>query len=139
MKSFPGQVFLGRGAEVPETASSYLFFERLPGSLFDGVFFVNQERKITYWNHGAEAITGYLSEEVVGKGCGDNLLMHTDDRGTQLCLYGCPLSHAMHANEREVVEVYLRHKRGHRVPVSVRVAPVVNDVGETVREEADGA
>ncbi|HEX7541873.1 MAG TPA: PAS domain-containing protein [Anaerolineales bacterium] len=28
-------------------------------NLYDGVYFVDPERRITYWNNGAERITGY--------------------------------------------------------------------------------
>lgn len=132
MGSFPWDVSLGRGAEAPVDTGSPLFYQRLLDSLFDGVYFVDLERRITYWNRGAEAITGYRAEEVIGKSCADNLLVHVDDRGTQLCLHGCPLSYAVNTAERCEAEVYLKHKRGHRVPVSVRVAPLLNQTGETV-------
>jgi diguanylate cyclase (GGDEF)-like protein/PAS domain S-box-containing protein len=132
MGFFPGDASLSSSAGAPADARSPLFYQRLLDSLFDGVYFVDRERRITYWNHGAEAITGYRAEEVIGRSCADNLLLHVDDRGTQLCLYGCPLSYAVNTSERCEAEIYLKHKCGHRVPVSVRVAPLLNETGETV-------
>jgi len=41
-------------------------------NLHDGVYFVDCERRITYWNRGAERITGYSADEVVGSRCSDN-------------------------------------------------------------------
>jgi diguanylate cyclase (GGDEF)-like protein/PAS domain S-box-containing protein len=100
--------------------------------LFDGVYFVGRDRKIAYWNHGAEELTGYTSEEVLGSHCFDNLLMHVDDKGCELCHGGCPLAATMQDGKRREAEVYLRHKSGHRVPVSVRVAPIKDSSGSII-------
>lgn len=108
------------------------FHERLLDSLHDGVYFVDCERRITYWNKGAEQLTGYLAAEVIGKHCFDNLLMHVDDQGCALCLTGCPLARTIVDGERREAEVYFRHKLGHRVPVCVRVSPIVDSAGAIV-------
>lgn len=105
-------------------ASESSFHSRLLDSLYDGVYFVNRERVITYWNQGAEKISGYSAQEAVGIRCSDNLLVHVNGAGTRLCLEGCPLSSTLADGERREAEVYLRHKQGHRVPVSVRVAAI---------------
>ncbi len=118
---------------LPGDVSLALFYQSLLDNLFDGVYFADLERRITYWNRGAEAISGYSAEEVIGRACGDGLLVHTDDRGSQLCTHGCPLLHVIRSNERRAeANVYLKHKRGHRVPVSIRSAAVVNEAGEVV-------
>ena len=44
-------------------------------SLQTGVCIVDRDRKISYWNDGAERITGYLRQDVVGRFCGDILLI----------------------------------------------------------------
>jgi len=106
--------------------------QQLCDNLFDGVYFVDNDRRITYWNHGAEELTGYLSEEVVGRKCFDNILGHVNDDGCQLCHGGCPLSSTLQDGGRHAAEVYLRHKRGHRVPVNVRVSPVRDRVGQII-------
>ena len=41
------------------------FYRQLLDSLADGVYFVDGDRRITYWNRGAEAISGYTAEEVL--------------------------------------------------------------------------
>ena len=43
-------------------------------SLQTGVYFVDREQKILFWNEGAEKITGYLRQEVVGAFCRENLV-----------------------------------------------------------------
>jgi len=105
------------------------FHEKLLDSLYDGVYFVDQNRRITYWNHGAQTLSGYSPCEAVGRQCFDNFLEHVDKNGCALCLNGCPLASTIVDGQRREAEVYLRHKAGHRVPVSVRVAPLRDSVG----------
>lgn len=105
------------------------FHERLLDSLNDGVYFVDRDRKITYWNKGAEHLTGYSASEVIGRLCPDNFLMHVDEKGCALCLMGCPLAGTILDGQRREAEIYLRHKLGHRVPVIVRAAPIMDNAG----------
>ncbi|MCK7469820.1 MAG: PAS domain S-box protein [Desulfomicrobium escambiense] len=60
-------------------------YRDLVENMHDGIYFVDRERRITYWNKGAERITGYSAAEVVGKSCADNILVHVDAIGRQLC------------------------------------------------------
>jgi diguanylate cyclase (GGDEF)-like protein/PAS domain S-box-containing protein len=99
-------------------------YRDLVENMHDGVYFVDRERLITYWNKGAERITGYSAEEVVGKSCADNILVHVDAIGRQLCKGSCPLVAAMADGASHEAEVYLHHKQGHRLPVWVRTSPL---------------
>lgn len=108
------------------------FHETLLDSLYDGVYFVDLNRKILYWNKGAEKLTGYSAEEVVGRCCKDNILMHTDDAGCLLCEHDCPMSATILDGQHREKEIYLRHKLGHRVAVSVRSAPITDRQGEII-------
>ena len=101
-------------------------------NLSEGVYFVDTDRRITYWNRGAEQITGYRAEEVIGKHCADCVLVHVDDLGRQLCLTHCPLSASISTGQTLTADVYLHHKDGHRVPVEVRVAPIVDENGAAI-------
>ena len=71
------------------------FYRHLLEEIADGVYFVNNDRRITYWNAGAEHITGYTAAEVVGHSCAEGILRHVTKSGTQLCLQGCPLAAVM--------------------------------------------
>jgi diguanylate cyclase (GGDEF)-like protein/PAS domain S-box-containing protein len=108
------------------------FYKKLLDSLYDGVYFVDRRRTILYWNNGAERLTGYSAEEIVGRRCEDNLLKHTNDAGCSLCLAGCPISETIHDGQPQGHDVYLRHKLGHRVAVSVRTAPIVDRNGAII-------
>lgn len=93
-------------------------------TLFDGVYSVDTNRKITFWNKAAERITGYSQSEVLGLSCHDNILRHVDDNGLELCRSGCPLACTMLDGKQREERLYLHHKQGHRVPVSVRLSPL---------------
>ena len=108
------------------------FHEKLLDNMHDGVYFVNRERKITYWNEGAARLSGYSEHEVTGKHCFDNLLGHVDEGGKPLCLTGCPLSAVLRDGQPRESEIYLRHKEGHRMPVNVRVLPMRDAEGSIV-------
>lgn len=96
---------------------------------------VNKNRQILYWNKAAEEFTGYKAEEVIGRFCFSDILDHRDFEGRKLCVEenGCPL--VISVRERKNIEkfVLLRTKDGIRVPVHVKVVPVV------VEEKAIGA
>ncbi len=106
----------------------------------DGVYFVDAQRTIVYWNKGAELITGYQAQEVVGSSCADNILVHVDEYGQELCTGFCPMLLAMGDMKSRQADVFLHHKDGHRVPVTVHVTPIHDDLGalmgcvETFRE-----
>jgi diguanylate cyclase (GGDEF)-like protein/PAS domain S-box-containing protein len=105
------------------------FYKGLVDNLFDGVYFVDLKRTITYWNTGAKRLTGYSADEAIGRSCFDNFLMHVDDKGRGLCAERCPLLATMQDGKPREAEIYLRHKSGHRVPISVRAAPILDDAG----------
>jgi len=95
-------------------------------SLPTGVYLVDLNRRILLWNDGAERITGYLRQEVVGRCCADNLLMHCDERKNVLCGGGCPLVETMHDGRPREADVFLLHRDGQRIPVRVRAVPLRN-------------
>ncbi len=108
------------------------FYQQLLDQLYDGVYFVDRERRITYWNTGAERITGYTRGEVVGRFCFHNILRHVDGAGRQLCLDGCPLHASIGDGQPRDADVFLHHKDGYRVPIRVRVRPILDEGGAVV-------
>jgi diguanylate cyclase (GGDEF)-like protein/PAS domain S-box-containing protein len=101
-------------------------------SLHDGLYFTDRNRRIIYWNPAAERITGFAADEVLGKHCCDNILVHVDADGQNLCQGSCPLAQTIDDGLHRESEVYLHHKTGHRVPVSVRVTPLVDKSGQVI-------
>lgn len=100
--------------------------------MYDGVYFTDLSRKITYWNRGAERITGYGQNEVMGTFCRDHILMHVNDEGVVLCTDLCPLAKTIHDGSVREADVYLHHRDGHRVPVTIRVNPIYDPQGDVI-------
>jgi len=108
------------------------FYKDLLDHMSDGVYFVDREKRILYWNEGAHRLTGYTSEELVGKSCHEDILCHIDYAGHKLGTDSCPLSATIQDGGRHEASVFLRHKQGRRVPVSVRVQPLRGADGSIV-------
>ena len=107
-----------RGAMESRTLESVI------EAVFEGAYFVDNQRRILYWNEGAFFISGFRREEVAGRCCSDNILQHVDDHGTELCKQECPLQKSLRDGKPHQAAVFLRHKLGYRVPVSVRIVPI---------------
>jgi diguanylate cyclase (GGDEF)-like protein/PAS domain S-box-containing protein len=100
------------------------FYKKLLDHMGDGVYFVDRDRRILYWNKGAFRLSGYTAQELVGRSCQDDILCHVDYEGKNLCQEGCPLSASIEDGGSHEANVFLRHKQGRRVPVTVRVEPL---------------
>jgi len=56
----------------------------------DGVFAIDDEQRIIFWNQGAEAILGYAPEEAMDKRC-FLLIQGVDESGQVSCFQDCPI------------------------------------------------
>ena len=129
MPCLPGEAVC---ADVSVDFQSSTFHKKLLDNLFDGVYFVDRGRRIRYWNHGAERLTGYIADEAVGRRCCENFLCHMDEKGTLLCDGQCPLTKAMETGLVQESEVSMRNKSGERVFVCVRVSPISDAGGKVI-------
>lgn len=104
-------------------------------SLNDGLYVCDKDRRITYWSKSAERITGWRSEDVLGRRCSDGILCHIDKDGRRLCGEEfCPLHRSMVTDKASTcpVVVFGQNKEGGRVPMMVSVAPIHDADGEVV-------
>lgn len=108
------------------------FYKDIIDNLYDGIYFVDRDRVITYWNKGAERITGYAADQTVGRACRDNLLNHVTANGVELCTQNCPLAAVMEDGREREAEVFLHHADGHRVPVLVRATALRDREGRII-------
>ena len=107
------------------------YYKNILDNLYEGVYICNLERMITYWNSAAERLTGYKAEDMIGKHCWDNILMHTNDKGDSLCKNeNCPAVKAMKEDKFVEEEILLKHKDGYRIPVAVRISPIKDSNGK---------
>jgi diguanylate cyclase (GGDEF)-like protein/PAS domain S-box-containing protein len=108
------------------------FYKEIIDNLYEGVYFVDRDRVITYWNKGAERITGYTAQQAIGAACRENMLNHVTAEGLPLCLNNCPLSAVMEDGVPREAEVFVHHADGHRLPVILRATALRNRMGEIV-------
>ena len=105
------------------------FYREILDNLYDGIFFVDKEGLITYWNKGATSLTGYSFADVKGRNYCD-IFQPLDKNGKQLCENGtCPIRRVFDVANLTEVEAYICHKEGHLLPISIRIAPV-REVGQ---------
>ena len=107
-------------------------YKEILDQIADGVYFLNREQEITYWNSGAERISGFRAMDALGRKCSDNLLMHTNDQGECICKTSCPTRATILDSIPREAEVFLHHKDGHLVPVWVRATPLRDSMGTIV-------
>lgn len=109
--------------------SEFDFFRGIFDNLHVAVYVVDREGKILFWNDGAERITGYLRQDVIGRHHADNFLGETDGEDNELTGALAPIATAMRDGKPTQALVSMRHKAGHRIPVQLWAFPVRNSEG----------
>ena len=116
---------------MPVVANVDLFRTVLEG-LRTAVYVVDRDGKTLFWNDGAERITGYLRQDVVGRVCGDNFLGETDGEETESSSAVGPIAAVIREGKPIEAQISLRHKTGHRIPVQLWAFPIRNAQGAIV-------
>jgi two-component system, cell cycle response regulator len=101
-------------------------------SMTSGVYLVDRTGKIMLWNTGAERITGYLRQDVVGRPSLDDFLGHLDGQNNTIAKEALPVSHVLRDGKPNDAQVSLRHKSGHRVLVRLHAAPIRDTHGTVI-------
>lgn len=99
--------------------------------LFEAVMIVDQENRIQFWNKGATRITGFTPEETIGLFCHDDLLNPIDVNGRQIYLMNATKERFQKDFQIKEMETYIQHKKGHRIPVKLKMIPYI-DAGKIV-------
>jgi diguanylate cyclase (GGDEF)-like protein/PAS domain S-box-containing protein len=89
-----------------------------------GVYLVDPNGKILFWSAGAERITGYLSQDVVGHFSLEDLLWHLHGESNGVDAEAVPVSVVLREGTASDGQVSLRQKSGHRVLVRSHAAPI---------------
>lgn len=102
------------------------YFHLIFNSISHGIFTINEQGKITSFNHAAESISGYSAEEAIGKNCYE--IFRAD-----ICRSSCPLKHSVETRENfEDREVVALNKDGMEIRLEITTAPLINDDGKVV-------
>jgi len=107
-------------------------YKLLLDQMDEGIYIVDCDRRILYWNGGAERITGYYAHEIVGRLCQGDMLMHCDESGRVLSGNECPIQEVMENGAPHEATLYMRHRHGHRLPVHIRSQAICEAGGTRV-------
>jgi PAS domain S-box-containing protein len=118
---------------LPEAARRVMFpnlldnpklFRHVLEGLPVGVYIVDRDGLIRFWNHRAEHLTGHLSHEVVGH-VFEDVVQACDRRGNSLRGEHCPVTMTLSQRQPQQCNAFYLHKNGHRAAVKIRTRPVL--------------
>ena len=107
-------------------------YRNLIENLYEGLFYIDRERRIKYWSKGAEKITGYSSSEVFDRKCSEDFLCPTDAKGNQLYGAYSLFTNTLANASIKQYELLITHKDGHKFPISARIAPMYDSKDQVV-------
>jgi diguanylate cyclase (GGDEF)-like protein/PAS domain S-box-containing protein len=116
---------------MPELNDPAIYQTVLDG-LETGVYIVDRERRIRFWNQGAENITGYLRQDVVGHFLRDHLLTNSDASKDFDADPDDPVNQAFRDGKPSVLNASLLHKEGFRFPIVLHTNPIRNTHGTVI-------
>jgi diguanylate cyclase (GGDEF)-like protein/PAS domain S-box-containing protein len=90
---------------------------------------VDREGKVILWTDGAERVTGYLRQDVLGRLCTEAFLEHADADNNPMEGNALPLVESMRDGKCVTMRASLRKKSGQSVGVHVRTVPLRGDDG----------
>jgi len=107
-------------------------YRKILESLQTGIYLVDREQRILFWNDGAERITGYLRQDVIGRFCVESLLSNQHGHDTFASDAADAIAAVLRDGKPVAVNVSLCHKEGHRILVRLRAVPIRNSHGTVI-------
>jgi len=116
---------------MPELSDPAIYQTVLDG-LETGVYIVDRNRRIRFWNEGAEKITGYLRQDVVGHFLREHLLTTSDASKDLDSAADDPINLAFRDGKPSLMNVSILHKDGYLFPIVLRTNPIRNSRGAVI-------
>ena len=107
-------------------------YRRILESLQTGIYLVDNDQKILFWNEGAERITGHLRQDVLGRFCVDDLLGNRDGHDSFAADAADAIAAVLRDGKPVAINVSLCHKEGHRVLVRLRAVAIRDSHGKVI-------
>jgi diguanylate cyclase (GGDEF)-like protein/PAS domain S-box-containing protein len=104
-------------------------FQAIVDRIETGVYALDLDQRVVYWNFGAQKITGFLSQDVLGRPCADSILVEYDHHNPVVCTHHCPLESGIGQHAHREVVTYLRHRQGHVIPVRLWTMALTDPAG----------
>ncbi len=114
------------GVETFRDATGTLEHQLTLDSIADGVFTVDRDWHITQFSKGAEHITGWKKEEVIGKPCTEIFLSNACGEN---CILGQCVKSGKSISRRDI---FIKGKDGHTLPVSISASPLLDPEGNII-------
>ncbi|MBS0210869.1 MAG: diguanylate cyclase [Planctomycetes bacterium] len=102
-----------------------LFYNKLLDNMHDAVVFVDNNKRITLWNRGAERLTGIPASSVHQRHWIPSLVKMRDERGRLVKDEECPVAHALETGVQWLRRLIIRGRGGHELAVDAHAAPVM--------------
>ena len=94
--------------------------------IVEGVFTVDRDLKITYFNHAAEKLTGVSKQDAIGQYCFEALR-------TNICEKSCPISESLKSGKDTInLQVNILRPDGKQVPISVNASVLKDEDGNII-------
>ncbi|HVM93574.1 MAG TPA: GGDEF domain-containing protein [Terriglobales bacterium] len=109
-----------------------------------GIYIVDREQRIRFWNRGAELATGHPAHEVVGRIFTAHIVGAHDAEGHVVDEQHNPVAMTLSDGQPRQIAAHFLHREGHRIPVAFRCRPIIRS-GEAIEgaivlfEETAGA
>jgi diguanylate cyclase (GGDEF)-like protein/PAS domain S-box-containing protein len=107
-------------------------YQTVLDNLHTGVYIVDRNRRIRFWNEGAEQITGYLRQDVVGRFLREHLLATGDVVKDLDSDPDDPINLVFRDGKSSIMDVSILHKDGYRVPIVLHTMPIRNSRGAVI-------
>jgi PAS domain S-box-containing protein len=102
-------------------------YRQIFDNMTDGVYVVDQDQKIQFWNRAAELITGFPTDEVIGKALDKTGIRYEDDRGNPLQPFEYPVTLCLQ-EKRVVTKIFsIKAKDNRKIPVEESASPLFNN------------
>lgn len=102
-------------------------YRNLIENLYEGLFYVDKDRRIKFWSKGAEKITGYSKYEAINNVCSEDFLDPTDADGKKRINDSSLFAQTIKNGVSKQYELTIKHKDGHKIPVAIRISPTFDN------------
>jgi len=101
-------------------------YEKILDSIADGVFTIDRNNNITFFNRAAEKITGISRNQAVGQKCFDVFRAN-------ICQTACALQRTIESGEKIInLHINILDSEGRTIPISISTSVFRNEDGEIV-------
>ncbi|HOL46214.1 MAG TPA: diguanylate cyclase [Candidatus Saccharicenans sp.] len=108
------------------------YLNRLLDQITDGCLILDKGKNYIFWNKSAEALSGFPAEQILNKSCQAEPPLFINSSGRPLCEENCLCDQALKDGQPRLLDVYLQHKNGFRLPVRLKIIPLLNGDGQSV-------